>query len=79
MCKVDDPVAQRIHRENADRMLLASFVGGLVAIPGKQTRYANPRTFEHALLIALTVQEAENREKFNETFYTRFDDSVQLL
>jgi len=43
MCKVDDPAAQRIHRENADRMLLASFVGGLWGIPGKQTRYASPR------------------------------------
>jgi len=79
MCKVDDPAAQRIHRENADRMLLASFVGGLWGIPGKQTRYASPQNFEHALSIALTVQEAENQEKFNETFYTRFDDSVRLL
>ena len=60
-------------------MPLASFVGGLWGIPGKQTRYANPQTFEHALSIALTVQEAENQEKFNEIFYTRFDDSVRLL
>jgi hypothetical protein len=29
MCKDSDPVAQRIHRENSDRMLLASFVAGL--------------------------------------------------
>ena len=29
MRKVDDPVAQHIHRENADRMLLGSFVAGL--------------------------------------------------
>jgi len=29
MCKDSDPVAQRIHRENAERMLLASFVAGL--------------------------------------------------
>jgi len=65
MCKVDDPAAQRIHRENADRMLLSSFVGGLGGIVGKQTRYASPRSFEHALSIALTVQEAENQEKFN--------------
>jgi len=42
-------------------MLMASFVGGLGGIPGKQTRYASPRTFEHALLIALTIQEAENQ------------------
>jgi len=29
LCKTRDPVAQRIHRENAERMLLASFVSGL--------------------------------------------------
>ena len=29
VCKTSDPVAQRIHRENAERMLLASFVSGL--------------------------------------------------
>jgi len=79
MCKVNDPAAQRIHRENSDRMFLASFVGGLWGIPGKQTRYTSPRTFEHALSIVLTVQEAENQGKFNETSYTRFDDSVRLL
>jgi hypothetical protein len=42
MCKVDDPAAQRIHRENADRILLASFVAGLTRVPGNQVRYANP-------------------------------------
>jgi len=30
MCKTSDPVAQSIHRENAELMLLASFVSGLV-------------------------------------------------
>jgi hypothetical protein len=79
MCKVDDPVAQGIHRENADRMLLASFVAGLAGIPGTQVRYQNPRNIEEALSIALSVQEAEKEEKFNETFYARFDDSVRLL
>ena len=79
MCKVDDSTAQRIHRENADRMLLASFVAGLSGVPGKQVRYANPRNTEQALSIALSVEEAENQEKFNKTFYTRFDDSVRLL
>jgi len=79
MRKVDDPVAQRIHRENADRMLLSSFVAGLGGEIGKQVRYASPRDIEQAMSIAITVQEAANQEKFNETFYTRFDDSVRLL
>jgi len=26
ICRVDDPVAERIHYENADRMLLTSFL-----------------------------------------------------
>jgi hypothetical protein len=42
MCKVNDPVAQRIHRENAERMCLASFVASLTGVPGRQVRFANP-------------------------------------
>ena len=78
VCKVDDPLAQRIHYENAERLLLASFVAGLTGVPGRQVRYANPQTMEQALQIAITVQEAEKQEKFNESFYTRFDSSVKL-
>jgi len=36
MCKTSDPVAQRIHRENAERMLLASFVAGLLVPLGNR-------------------------------------------
>jgi hypothetical protein len=28
ICKVDGPLAQGIHRENTERMLLASFIAG---------------------------------------------------
>ena len=76
MCKVDDPVAQRIHGENAERMLLASFVAGFTGVGGKQVRYANPRNLGQALSVALAVQEAEKQERFNESFYTRFDNSL---
>ena len=58
-CKVEDPLAQEVHRENAERMLLASFVSGLSGVPGRQVRYANPQTMDQALIIALSVQEAE--------------------
>jgi len=78
VCKVDDPVAQRVHHENAERMLLASFLTGLGGTPGKQTRYANPQTVDEALKIALSVQEAEKQERFSESFYTQFDKSVRL-
>ena len=66
VCKVDDPVVQHIHKENADRMLLASFVSGLTGISGTQLRYQNLPTIEKALIIALTVQEAEKEENFGE-------------
>jgi len=42
MSKANDPIAQRIHSENADRMCLASFVAGLTGVPGRQVRYENP-------------------------------------
>jgi hypothetical protein len=58
-------------------MLLASFVTGLGGEPGRHCGYAKPRNIEHVFLIALTVEEAENQEMFNETFYTKFDQSVQ--
>jgi len=59
MCQVDDPMAQHIHRKNAECVLLASFVAGLSGVVGKQVRYANPRNLEQALSIDLAVQEAE--------------------
>jgi hypothetical protein len=58
--KVEDPLVQRIHNKNAERMLLASFVAGLTGVPGRQVRYSNPETLEHALQIALAVQEAKS-------------------
>jgi hypothetical protein len=64
----DNPTAQRVHRENAERMLLASFVSGLAETPGRQVRYANPQTMQEALKIALSVQKAEKQERFNEAF-----------
>jgi len=78
VCEVNDPVALRVHNENAERMLLASFVSGLVGSPGLQCRYANPQSMEHALRIALAVQEAERQEKISESFYTKFERSVRL-
>ena len=71
MCKDSDPVAQRIHRENAERRLLASFVAGLAGVAGRQVRYQNPQTLQHALSIALSVREAEKQERFSETFYAK--------
>ena len=60
-----------MHRENAERMLLASYVAGLIGVPGRQVRYASPVSVEEAIRIAVSVQEAE-RKKFN-NFYVRQD------
>ena len=55
MCKVSDPQAQQIHRENNEGILLASFMAGLGGTPGKQTRHANPQTIQQALTISLSL------------------------
>jgi len=60
-------------------MLLASFVSGLVGTPGTQVRYANVQSLSEALRIAISVQDAEKQERFNERFYTKVDKSVRLL
>jgi hypothetical protein len=62
MGKSDDPQIQRVHCENAERMLLASSVSGLSGIPGRQVQFANPQDIDQALKIALMVQEAETVE-----------------
>ena len=66
---MDGPLAQRIHRENAERTLLASFVAGLNRVPGRQVRYANTHTIAQALIIAFSVQEPEKQGTFNESFF----------
>jgi len=45
ICKVKDPVAQRIQNENSIFMLLANFVTGVRGNPGIQCRYANRRAW----------------------------------
>jgi hypothetical protein len=76
ICRVDDPIAQRVHQENVERMLLASFVAGLGGEAGHQARFSDPRTVQYALRIALSVQEAERQDKFSNSFFTKFDRSV---
>jgi len=65
VCKSDDPIAQRVHHEITERMLLASFKSGLFGTPGREVRFSNPQTLTEMLKIALSVQEAEKKEKFN--------------
>jgi hypothetical protein len=77
VCKAEVPVVRRTYYQNADRMLLASFVAWLTRVPGRQVRYSNPQTLDQDLKIALSVQEAERQEKFSESFYTSFDQKAE--
>ena len=60
-------------------MLLVSFISGLAGKVGKHVRYQSPRNLERALQIALAVQEAEKQERFNDCFFTTFENSVRLV
>jgi len=75
---VDDPAVPHIHNENADQMLLASFVAGLAGEAGRQTRFSDPQSLNLALKIVLTVQKSEKQETFHESFYATFNDSLRL-
>ena len=79
MIKSADHQVQRIHKENADRMLLVSFVSGLTGTAGYQVRILHPESLGEALNLAVSVQEAERQERFNESFYTGSEKSVRLL
>jgi hypothetical protein len=50
--------------ENAERMLLGSFVSGLSGTPDRRVRFTNPQSIHQALQIALAVEEAEKQERF---------------
>ena len=75
--KTNDPIVQRVRYENEERMLLASFVTGLIGTPGRQVRYASPLNLDQALKIALSDQKAEKQETFSESFYASFDYSLR--
>jgi hypothetical protein len=42
-------------------------------------RWDTPQSVEQALSLVIAVQEAEKQEKFNESFYTRFENTVRLV
>jgi hypothetical protein len=58
-CQSDDSVFQGMHRENAERTLLASYISGLVGVPGKQVRYASPVSMDQTIRIAVSVEQTE--------------------
>ena len=63
------PVSQRAYNEQAEGMLLSTFIHGLSFTPGKMVRFSMPTTAEEALRIAVTVSQAELQELRNNAFY----------
>jgi len=72
-------LAQRIRRENAERMLIANFVAGITGVMGRQVTNSSPQGMEQALSIVLSAQEAQKQETFNESFHTKIENSGRLL
>jgi hypothetical protein len=69
---------QQKTKENADRMILASFMEGLTGETRKHVRISNPQKLGQALDTVIAIQEVLCKEKSKETFYTRTDRSVRL-
>jgi len=67
--KVEDPLLQKFHYDQAQRMLLSTFIAGVSGNPGQQLRFQMPATVDKALQIAVTVFEAEAQEKRNLAFF----------
>jgi hypothetical protein len=58
---------------NVERRLLAAFISGLSGQPGRQVRFALPKTLSEAIQIATTVYEAQSQEKPEGVFYSEQD------
>jgi hypothetical protein len=69
--QVENAALQKLHYEQAERMLLASFTAGLIGTAGRQVRYAMPKSVDEALKIAITVDQAEQQERRNAAYYLR--------
>ena len=68
--KVEDPLLQKFHYDQAQRMLLSTFIAGPSGNPGRHVRFQMPSTVYLALQIAITVFEAETQEKRNLAFFS---------
>ena len=59
--KTNDPVAQQIHQENAERTLLASYVAGLVGVVGRPARYLDPQSIQQAAQFDYWYRKRKNK------------------
>jgi hypothetical protein len=73
----NNPVEQRILKEEAEFRLLTSFIYGMRGEAGRELRYRNPETLEQALNIATVVYNAkklEHQHKNHETLAVKVED-----
>ena len=61
MVKSAYPQIQRIHWENADHTIRASFVTGIMGSPGYEVTISHPRSLEEALKVAVRSGGRETR------------------
>ena len=66
---VEVRLLQKFQYDQAERMLLSTFIAGLSGNPGRYVRFQMPATAEMALQIAITVFEAKALEKRNLAFF----------
>jgi hypothetical protein len=73
--KVQDPQLEKFHYDQAKRMLLSTYIAGLIGNPGQQAHFGMPRNFDEAVRIAVTLYESEKRERSNQAFlsHTSYD------
>jgi hypothetical protein len=76
--RVDDPQLQKFHYDQANRMILSTFISGLTGNPGQQVRFKMPKSVEGAVQIAVTVYEAEKQERRNQAFFSNLIRIVEI-
>jgi hypothetical protein len=68
--KLEDPMLEKFHYDQAQCLFLSSFIAGLDGHAGQQYRFQMPSTVDQALGIAVTVYEAERQQKRNLAFFS---------
>ena len=74
--KVDDSLLQAFHYEQAERMILLTFIVGLLGNWGQQVLFRMAKTVEEAVQIVVTVFEAEKQERRNQTSFSNLNGNA---
>jgi hypothetical protein len=69
--QVENSELQKLYYKQSERMLLASFTSGLTRTPGRQVRFAMPKSLEETPKVAITVDRAELQERRDQAFHVK--------